>query len=227
MDAALATQAESIFGGFAPADDLPPVNDDAPLGATDAASTETEAPLSVSLNLTVRQHRRLWKEVESIENFWETLEECEAGTVARLGTLAGERRWEVIFLTRRPETAGATAQVQTQRWLEAKGFSLPSVYVVQGSRGRIASALGLHIIVDDRPENCLDVVAESRARAILVWRDSAKPAPVGAQRLGIEVVASVGECLDVLTELGATQVPKAGLAARLMRALGLTEGSES
>ncbi len=37
--------------------------------------------------------------------------------------------------------SGATPQVQTQRWLESKGFRLPSVFVVQGSRGRIAAAL--------------------------------------------------------------------------------------
>ena len=39
---------------------------------------------------------------------------------------------EIIFLTKRPESAGATAQVQTQRWLQSKGFALPSVFVVQG-----------------------------------------------------------------------------------------------
>ena len=97
-------------------------------------------------------------------------------------------RWEIIFLTKRPEGAGATAQLQTQLWLESRGFKLPSVYVVQGSRGRIAAALGLDIVVDDRPENCLDVVVESKARAILIWRDSERQLPAAAQRLGIGVV---------------------------------------
>ena len=121
---------------------------------------------------------------DSIENFWEGLDEIEPGVVQRLATLAIDRRWEMIFLTKRPETAGATAQVQSQRWLEAKGFTLPSVFVVQGSRGRIAAALGLDIVVDDRPENCLDVVADSKARAILVWRarDGQPPAIVQATR---------------------------------------------
>ncbi len=62
---------------------------------------------------------------------------------------------EVIVLTKRPETVGAIAQVQSQRWLEARGFTLPSVYVVQGSRGRIAASLGLDIVGD-----CLDILTQ-------------------------------------------------------------------
>ena len=108
-----------------------------------------------------RQQRRLWRHVETIENFWETLQELEPGVIQQLAAQARDRRWEIIFLTKRPETAGSTAQVQTQRWLESKGFTLPSVFVVQGSRGRIASALNLDIVIDDRPENCLDVVVDS------------------------------------------------------------------
>src|SRR5207237_482772 len=135
------------------------------------------APALERLNMTARQQRRLWKHIESIENFWETLRETEPGIVVQLYKLASERRWEIMFLTKRPTSAGATAQVQSQRWLESKGFLLPSVYVVQKSRGRIAEALGLDIVIDDRPENCLDVVTDSKARTILVWRDSDKQLP--------------------------------------------------
>ena len=67
--------------------------------------------------------------------------EIEPGAVGHLATLARERRWEVIFPTKRPESGGDTVQLQTQRWLEAKGFMLPSVFVVQGSRGLVADAL--------------------------------------------------------------------------------------
>src|SRR5439155_24554013 len=109
--------------------------------------------------------------------------------------LATDRRWETIFLTKRPASAGATSQVQTQRWLESKGFRLPSVYVVQGSRGRIAAALALDFVIDDTPENCLDVVVDSRARAILVWRDDQGPITGAGQKLGIGVGKSVEDCL--------------------------------
>src|SRR5439155_12174524 len=119
----------------------------------DSQSSAPDVPPLLQLNMTPRQQRRLWRHVESIENFWESLSEIEAGAVQRLAAIATDRRWEVIFLTKRPETVGATAQVQTQRWLESRGFTLPSVYVVRGSRGRIAAAFDLDIVVDDRPEN--------------------------------------------------------------------------
>ncbi len=66
------------------------------------------------LNMTSRQQRRLWRHVESIDSFWESLQEIEPGAIA---------------------------QVQSQRWLESRGFPLPSVYVVQGSRGPLTSHL--------------------------------------------------------------------------------------
>src|SRR5437867_4865690 len=166
------------------------------------ASADNVPPL-MKTNMSSRQQRRLWRHVESIENFWQTLEEIEAGVIERLARLVHERRWEIIFLTKRPESAGATAQLQSQRWLESKGFPLPSVYVVQGSRGRIAAALGLDMVVDDRPENCLDVVVDSKARAVLVWRDDEKLLPPAAKRLGIAVVKTVAECLDVLEDIDA------------------------
>jgi hypothetical protein len=97
------------------------------------------------------------------------------------------------------------------------------VFVVQGSRGRIAAALGLDIVVDDRPENCLDVVVDSKARAILVWREDEKQLPSAARRLGIGVVKSVSECLDIISQIDADGRADPGVMARVMRLLGLKE----
>ena len=176
--------------------------------------------------LKPRQERRLWERVESIENFWESLAEIEPGVVARLHALAAERRWEVVFLTKRPATAGATAQVQTQRWLDARGFTLPSVYVVQGSRGRIAAALALDFVIDDRPENCLDVSIDSKARSILVWRDDETQLPDAVRRLGIGVVPSVARCLDILAQIEPADV-QSGMMTKVRRLLGLKEPAEA
>ena len=191
------------------------------------AAPDNVAPM-MKLNMTSRQQRRLWRHIGSIENFWETLAELEPGVIQRLAGIATERRWEVIFLTKRPQTAGGTAQVQTQRWLAAKGFALPSVYVVQGSRGRIANALDVDIVVDDRPENCLDVVVDSKARAILVWREDEKQLPAAAKRLGIGVVKTVGECLDILTQVDSPDArEQPGVLDRVMRLLGLKEAANA
>jgi hypothetical protein len=201
--------------------------------AADSAATPDAEPASVPaadavprlvrLRMTVRQERRLWRHVQSIDGFWESLQEIEPGIVARLAALSADRRWEVIFLTKRPETAGAIAQVQTQRWLQARGFPLPSVFVVQGSRGRVAESLALDFVVDDRPENCLDVITDSKARAMLVWREDEKDLPVTMRRLGLGVVKSVDECLEILSKVDAANQVRPGLVDRMIRRLGLKE----
>ncbi len=201
MEGELARLAEGLFGRPSAS-----AADGRSAAAEPGAEQPIEPPAEVlsplaALNLSPRQQRRLWHHVESIDGFWEQLKEIEPGVVKRLATVAVERRWEVIFLTKRPESAGATAQLQTQRWLQAHGFTLPSVYVVQGSRGRIAAALAIDIVIDDRPENCLDVVVDSKARAILVWRFDEGQLPPGARRLGIGVVKTVRECLDILSQV--------------------------
>jgi len=237
MEAELVRQAELIFGEAmtrrlqeGSPTDQPDAAGDKPVsldtGARSAEKTITDTtPPLLRLKMTSRQQRRLWHHVETIDNFWETLEELEPGVIRELASLAADRRWEIIFLTKRPESAGATAQVQTQRWLESKGFKLPSVFVVQGSRGRIAAALGLDIVIDDRPENCLDVVVDSKARAILVWREDVSLLPVAARRLGIGVVKSVGECLDILTQIDSPEAQQPSVMDRIKRALGLTEAA--
>ena len=210
MEAALVEQRARLFGEV-PTDDADPALDE----------RRTAKP-----RMTLRQERRLWERVKAIENFWESLPEIEPGMVARLNALAIERGWEVIFLTKRPATEGVTAQVQTQRWLEVHGFALPSVYVVQGSRGAIAAALALDFVIDDRPENCLDVATDSKARAVLIWRNEEGQLPDAVRRLGIGVVRSVDQCLDILSQIQDSEGPP-GMMTRVLRLLGLKEPAEA
>ena len=116
--------------------------------------------------------------------------------------------------------------MQSQRWLESKGFPLPSVYVVHGSRGRVAAALSLDIVIDDRPENCLDVVVDSPAKPILVWRDRRDALPAAAQRLGISIVATVAECLNTLAKAD-TQPSDVSMFTRMKRLFGLKEREDA
>ena len=153
------------------------------------------------LHLTVRQQSQLWDHVKQIENFWTTLPELEPGIISRIAKAATDRRWELIFLTTRPSTQGELVQLQSQRWLEAHGFQYPSVFVVQRSRGKIADALHLDAFVDDRPENCLDIAVESRAKVILVWHGHMNDVPAGAKRLGVRPVSTITEALSLLEHL--------------------------
>lgn len=153
------------------------------------------------LHLTVRQQSQLWDHVKQIENFWTTLPELEPGIISRIAKAASDRRWEIIFITTRPATQGELVQLQSQRWLEAHGFQYPSVFVVQRSRGKIADALHLDAFVDDRPENCLDIAVESKAKVILVWHGNLNDVPAGAQRLGVRPVSTITEALALLEHL--------------------------
>ena len=171
------------------------------------------------LHLTARQQNQLWDHVKKIENFWTTLPELEPGIISRIAKAASERRWEVIFLTTRPPTDGELVQLQSQRWLEAHGFQYPSVFVVQRSRGKIADALHLDAFVDDRPENCLDIAVESKAKVILVWHGNPSDVPAGAKRLGVRPVATISQALAILEQLDDVR-NQPGLMRSIKRAFG-------
>ncbi|HKT79690.1 MAG TPA: hypothetical protein VJP86_05690 [Vicinamibacterales bacterium] len=206
MDRELGRRADDLFRAGPPASDV-----------DDRDAADEELPYS-RLQLTARQQSRLWRQVHDVNNFWETLRETEAGIVGRIAKAADDYRWEVIFLTSRPACAGDTVQRQTQRWLESNGFRSPSVFVVRQSRGKIAAALELDVVVDDRLENCLDVVADSRARAMLVWRDEMERLPAAA-KAGMVVAGTAGECVDLLIQLSDT--PPGGLVEKFKRLLGM------
>jgi len=181
-------------------------------------------PALAELHLTSRQQVQLWDHVKKIENFWISLPELEPGIISRIAKASVERRWEVIFLTTRPSTAGELVQMQSQRWLEAHGFKFPSVYVVQRSRGRIADALQLDAFVDDRPENCLDIAVESKAKVILIWHGSLADVPAGAKRLGVRPVNTISEAVTLLEQLDDAR-NKPGIVRSLKRAFGGGEPS--
>ncbi len=222
MEMALVREAEALFGPGLGQSKTP--KKAAPASMSDLVPEEVsdDAPLRTEPHLSVRQRRQLWRHVSSINGFWESLEEIEPGCVARLYALATKGLWEVIFLTRRPHAAGATAQVQSQRWLEAKGFRLPSVYVVTASRGLIAAALSLDIVVDDTPGNCIDVASDSKARTIAIFRNQEAPPP-SLQAMGIHLVRTTEECLNLLVDIEASLEEKPGAMERVMRTLGLKQ----
>lgn len=219
MHAALAVEAERIFTE----------HEESTVHALETAiEQEPPAPPRIPrlpgpphLTLTARQTDTLWERVAGTENFWEGLAETEPGIVGRLARLAGAQRWEVIFLTQRPPTRGSTVQQQTQAWLRRHGYEMPSVYTTRGSRGAIAAALNLDMVVDDRLEGCVDVADESNARAVLVWREPDESVAARARRIGITVVRSVGECLDLLERAESRSTSEPGLMHRLRNAFRL------
>ena len=119
-------------------------------------------------------------------------------------------------MTRRPSTEGDPVQFQTQWWLEQQGFYYPAVVTVPGSRGELANALRLDVIVDDQLLNCVDVVGGSTAKALLLLRDAQDKATQDhAVSRGIGVVASLEEAIDVLEHLHESAGERRGRLQRL------------
>lgn len=166
-----------------------------------------------------RQQDAVWKALKDTNDFWTTLAPIEAGVIARIHAMSRERGWEVFFITQRPATVGRPVQAQTQEWLVAQGFPLPSVLTLSGSRGKAVHALDLDFLVDDLPRNCVDVLADSRCRPILVARDLDATSVAAAKRMRVPVVTSVAAALDVLTEAGSEH--RKNLVGQILRRLGL------
>ncbi|MGE0394971.1 MAG: hypothetical protein AB7P67_15505 [Vicinamibacterales bacterium] len=224
MDSALQQHAEALFGSgvdvrfnIGAQRDLP-TDEDADAGAEGMPAETADGERSAESRrrpLTSREYRFLWSHVRKIEDFWETLTEIDPGGVARFSEMARTHAWEVLFVTQRPPSAGDTAQRQTARWLAARGFDLPSVYVMNGNRGVLANTLRLDAFVDDRAENCIDIASESRTLPLMLWRGPREQAPPGAARLKIHTVFSFDEALECLDALSIARSKPPGLMSRL------------
>jgi hypothetical protein len=168
-----------------------------------------------------RQRDAIWREIRATPNFWETLRPIEEDAVRRIHEMMLRHRWEVFFITQRPATEGETVQRQTQRWLVEQGFDLPSVLVLGGSRGAAAGALRLNYHVDDSPQNCLDVISESKAKPILILilPDADDKTVASARKLGIGTARTITECLDILEEATVAHT-QPGLMARIATLVG-------
>jgi hypothetical protein len=160
---------------------------------------ETADASSFWCTLDAGQRDQVWQSLARRPQLWERLPELEPGIVARLGRLTRQRGWDVVFLTSRPTNdVGATVQVQSQRWLAARGFDLPAVVVCSGSRGPLAAFLRRDVVVDDRSRSCLEVATESTARAVLIWRPGRGTPPASLASFGVSVAPSMNDCLDFL-----------------------------
>jgi phosphoglycolate phosphatase-like HAD superfamily hydrolase len=212
---------ESAFRRFA--QDLSG-SEEAKAGAAEPEAREAEErTLAAQRNPTPQERRRrlddIWDAIEGTSDFWATLKPIEPDAVRRIRKMAEQHRWEIFFITRRPATAGETVQRQTQRWLIEQGFDMPSVIVLSGARGRLAAALQLDYLVDDSPKNGLDVIADSSARVLLVLRDPNETTDASARRLGLGIVRSIHEALDILDHATeATTHPT--ILAKLARLVG-------
>jgi len=159
--------------------------------------------------------KRVWDHISRTAQWWLQLDPYEPEQIERLYRLSRERRWEVYFMTTRPASAGETTQFQTQWWLETHGFPLPAVLTVPGSRGDAANALKLDIAVDDRLTNCVDIIAASRAKGLLLLRRDDATVREQAQARGIGVVTTLAAAIDAIEHFEEVKRTASGRLSRL------------
>lgn len=174
------------------------------------------ADASAADPLSSREIKAIWAHVKRSNNWWTRLDAYEPQQLARLYELARRCRWEVVFMTRRPSTDGDPVQFQTQWWIEQHGFYYPAVVTVPGSRGELANALRLDVIVDDQLLNCVDVVGGSTSKALLLLRDEHDRASADhAISRGIGVVKTLEEAIDVISHMEESIGERRGRLQRL------------
>jgi hypothetical protein len=182
--------------------------------ALEIAETSGRSP-GEPKRLDVETIKRAWERIGRTPQWWLTLDPYEPDQLRRLYATSRERRWEVYFLTTRPPSGGETTQFQTQWWLEQHGFQMPSVLTVPGSRGDAANAVKLDIAVDDRLTNCVDIIAASRAKAVLLLRRDDSTVREQALGRGIGVVGSLADALDVIEQFEEAKRSSSGRLSRL------------
>lgn len=188
-------------------------------------TAEAESPSSDPLSS--RDIKAIWDLVKRTPNWWTKLHPYEPGQLVRLYELARRWKWEVVFMTRRPSTEGDPVQFQTQWWIEQQGFYYPAVVTVPGSRGELANALRLDVIVDDQLLNCVDVVGGSTAKALLLLRDGQDKATQDhAVSRGIGVVSTLEEAIDVLEHMHESVGERRGRLQRLADWFGSTRKTQ-
>lgn len=188
-------------------------------------TAEAESPSSDPLSS--RDIKAIWEHVKRTPNWWTKLHPYEPGQLVRLYELARRWKWEVVFMTRRPSTEGDPVQFQTQWWIEQQGFYYPAVVTVPGSRGELANALRLDVIVDDQLLNCVDVVGGSTAKALLLLRDGQDKATQDhAVSRGIGVVSTLEEAIDVLEHMHESVGERRGRLQRLADWFGSTRKTQ-
>ena len=159
---------------------------------------------------------RVWKAIAKSHNWWTKIKPFEPEQIARLYGLARQGRWEVVFLTKRPESSGDTVQFQTQWWLEHHGYPMPAVITVPGSRGELANALRLDLVVDDQMINCAEILGASTTKVVLVLRDGEHEAVrTHATARGIGVVSTLEQAIDVAHQIQDTLPRRRGRLLRL------------
>lgn len=140
--------------------------------------------------VTKEQELKVWSEmITPSSTFWVDLPP-HPGAVEFLNRLdRHQRRDDVYFITNR---MGKQAKCQTEEWLMCYGFEEPTV-LISGDKGACCKALKVTHYIDDKNENCEDVVVNSPStRCFMLAR------AYNTEIAGVTRIATLGEFLDAI-----------------------------
>jgi uncharacterized HAD superfamily protein len=114
-----------------------------------------------------------WAKAATVWNLWEYLEPLPSFDYDTFSLLrSANARHDVFFVTNRFPTLGKTPMKQTKAWLHnVAGILQPNVMLAK-DKGPMASVLELDAFLDDRPKNCLDVLAARPAARVYLCNSS-------------------------------------------------------
>lgn len=110
-------------------------------------------------------------------------------------------------------------------FISEHGKILTYNYVVDRSRDRIIAALGLDLVDNDTPENCVNVGSDLGAHTIAVFRNQDTLTPAPLQTIGIHVMRSTNEGLDLRVDINSKMVKNPESMERVMQALDFKQDS--
>ena len=118
-------------------------------------------PDSWGLGLSREQEQACWKLVEADPNFWTGLD--------ALNQFPKVQDTDVVyFITKRKQTPGRSTDRETGTWLRDKqGLELPTVLAIP-NKGEVCRALKVDAFIDDKPENCWDVLDNSATTKVFL-----------------------------------------------------------
>lgn len=97
----------------------------------------------------------VWDDIKASGSFWTSLPNYPDTTeiMTKLFNLR-DKGHDIYFITTR---VGYHCKLQTERWLYQRWGVAPTV-LISKSKGMVAAGLELDMFVDDKPENCIDIV---------------------------------------------------------------------
>lgn len=107
--------------------------------------------------LSKEEMDRMWRHIKHTRNFWMSLEKLENTNAL----MRRQKEMNLFFLTTRVPSDGLSVMEQSMEWL-ARQYCIPGAYVaVTNEKGKECKALNIEYFIDDKPENCLDIVKNS------------------------------------------------------------------